>query len=257
MANTDPKPAAHAGMYRFIKWLIGITFLFFALLFLPKYPIASFWFVIFGLILLPPSARLIARKTKHDIPRWLNVTVAVVGLFGMIGVAGQDVEKRTPAGTDNSAPVQARQDAPPTPISEEDQLKQIVADQLKGNNNMSKASLRSVNVVQQVDGGWGVFTEFNADDNLTMNMRRGGIESDMGEIYIALYTSGKDVRTASVAAYFPLVDKYGNGSDGMVYKTTLNKAEADKVNWSADGVTLRRSILPAVWTATLVHPEFR
>jgi len=41
----------------------------------------------------------------------------------------------------------------------------------------------------------------------------------MSEIYIALYTSDKDIRSASVAAYFPLVDQYGNESSGVVYKS--------------------------------------
>jgi len=76
-------------------------------------------------------------------------------------------------------------------------------------------------------------------------------------VYIALYTSGKDVQTATVAAYFPLVDRYGNESEGVVLKTSLSKMEAGKVNWDADNTMLQRSIIPDVWTTTLVHPEFR
>lgn len=119
---------------------------------------------------------------------------------------------------------------PAKPVSEEDQIRNIVSSVLKGNNNMDQPHIRKIDVVKQVNGGWGVFVDYNADDNLTTNLRKTGIEKTMSEIYIALYTSNKDVQSASVAAYFPLVDKYGNESQEVVYKSILDKSEADKVN---------------------------
>lgn len=77
----------------------------------------------------------------------------------------------------------------------------------------------------------------------------------MADVYIALYTSNLDVRTASVAAYLPLTDTYGNTSDGMVYKTMLDKTVAGKVNWSADKSMLEWQVLPGVWTTTILNPS--
>jgi len=162
---------------------------------------------------------------------------------------------------DPKVPAKANEDRHPQqaslpvqPPSEKVQIKQIVANTLKGNNNMNKPYVRKIMVVKQIDGGWGVFTEYNAGDNLTSNLRIMGIKSKMSKIYAALYTSGKDIRTASVAAWFPLQDKYGNQSDGGVYKSILDKTEADKVNWQADKASLELDILPGVWTTTFIHP---
>lgn len=142
-------------------------------------------------------------------------------------------------------------------LSESEQIKAIVTEQLKGTNNMKRDNLKKVDVSEAVGGGWNVAVEFNAGDNLSTKLRKTGIEKKMSEIYISLYTSGKDIKTVSVAAFFPLADQYGNESDGIVYKSTLAKEEANKVNWSADGSTLRLSILPKVWTTIMLHPEFR
>ena len=42
----------------------------------------------------------------------------------------------------------------------------------------------------------------------------------------------------------------------MVYKSILDKDEADKVNWQADRASLELSILPKVWTTSFIHPGF-
>jgi hypothetical protein len=132
-----------------------------------------------------------------------------------------------------------------------------VTSQFKGKNNLDKDYIKGVEVVKQIDGGWGVFVEYNADDSLTTNMRKKSIELDMSKIYTALYTSGKDIQTASVSAYFPLTDKYGNNSDGVVYKSILDKTEADKVNWETDSSYLGLQVLPGVWETTWIHSEFQ
>lgn len=253
--NSIKNPPKQGIVSRFASWTFGIVFLLVALGLMGKNIVTALWLLACGLILLPPSSRWIAAKLKRSIPRWASITAGVVGCLALVAIAPPAPQQPQRA-ADTS--VQAEQTPPPAaPVSEEDQLRQIVSDVLKGNTNMSKPRLRKVDVVKQAAGGWGVFAEFNGDDNLTANMRKGGIQSQMAEVYIALHTSGKDVQTATVAAYFPLVDKYGNESDGVVLKTSLSKAEAAKVNWSADNTMLRRSILPDVWTTVLVHPEFR
>jgi len=136
----------------------------------------------------------------------------------------------------------------------QDLLKAIVANVLQGTTNMSNESrLRHVDVVPQVEGGWGVFVEFNANDNLTTNLTKQGIEMDMSDIYTALYTSGLDVRSASAAGYLSLADKYGNTSDVMVFKSILKSDVASKVNWHSDKATLELQILPGLWTTTILN----
>ena len=137
------------------------------------------------------------------------------------------------------------------------EIRTIAESKLSGKNNMGEPYIRKIEVIEQIGGGYGVFVEYNADDSLTIGLRKRGIELKMGETYHAFYTSGKDITTASIAAYFPLTDKYGNTEAGVVYKTRLDRTEADKINWNQDSAYLHLEIIPGVWTTTILHPEFR
>lgn len=166
-----------------------------------------------------------------------------------------EVEATEPPATDapttTAAPTTTSAPAP------EDQIRQVVEEVLEGDNNRDQPLLRGVEIVPQVDGGFGVFVEMNANDNLTSGFIKGGIEQDMTEVYQAVYHSGQDVRTASVAAYFPMIDQYGQESEDVIYKSILDKSEADKVNWDADESLLAVDILPGVWQTTFLHPELQ
>jgi hypothetical protein len=169
--------------------------------------------------------------------------------------------------TENIEPVQVDVQATSQPqeqtqqptksLSEEDQIKQLVSKQLDGTNDNGKGYIRKIEVIEQIDEGKGVFVEYNADDKGAVNLRKEGIEKKMSDIYTAIFTSGKNIRRVSVIAYYPTVDKYGNLSDSVVYKTMLEKTEADKVNWNADKYRLETDILPKVWETTLINIEFR
>jgi len=111
--------------------------------------------------------------------------------------------------------------------------------------------------VEQIDGGYEVFVEINALNELTAGMIRGMIESDMAEVYIQLFLDDLDVKTATVAAYFPVTDEYGVESETVIYKSRLNKSEADKVNWQAGYNSLRDDILPGVWETIFLHPDLQ
>jgi len=184
--------------------------------------------------------------------------VATIAFFVLFGITTGPSSQTQPTTKDSVVSEEQEQPSEPAKqLSEKEQIQKLVSDQLKGTNNMKNPYVKKIDVIEQVGGGWGVFVEYNADDNLTKNLRKTGIEKKMSEIYIVLYTSDKDIRSASVAAYFPLVDQYGNESSGVVYKSILEKGEADKVNWGSDSSTLKLSILPGVWTTSILHPEFR
>ncbi len=213
---------------------------------------------------------------KKGYKKWVIIAVVVI-IFYAIGSssvkqakerADEQKNKGTVTQTEqktesNSQPAVTEANAdkkesqPSEPLSEEEQIKQLVTSQFKGKNNLDKDYIKGVEVVKQIDGGWGVFVEYNADDNFSANMRKKSIELDMSKIYTALYTSEKDIQTASVSAYFPLTDKYGNTSDGVVYKSILDKTEADKVNWETDSSYLGLQVLPGVWETAWIHSEFQ
>jgi hypothetical protein len=136
--------------------------------------------------------------------------------------------------------------------SDQDIIKAAVNNELKGKNNNNKNKLRAVDVVPQINGGYGVFIDYNADDNLSQSFIKKGIYIEMTKLYKILYTqTGKDVEAASVSAWFPMQDRFGNTSDEIVYKTILDKGPASQVNWNADAATLELQIMPGVWDTTL------
>lgn len=171
--------------------------------------------------------------------------------------ADADAQAAADAAKQKAADANAIPQNPPASPSEQDQIKQIVSKLLSGKNDNGEDYVRNIDVIEQDGGGWGVMTEYNAGQVISMDSKKGDIETKMADIYTALYTSGKDIRTASVAAYLPSQDKYGNTGDKMVYKTMLFKAEADKVNWKADKDTLELVILPKVWTTTILDQAFQ
>jgi len=214
--------------------------------------------LVVGLIKPTAFSRFIKNPTRK------KVGLILGGLFVIFFIGfGMTTDTKT-ASTSNEQATQAQTvvseptSTPQAPVlSEQDQIKKIVTDQLKGQNNMKKDNLKSAEVTEQEDGGWNVTVEFNASDNLSTNLRKKGIESDMSELYIALYKSGKGIKTVSISAYFPLQDQYGNVNDRVIYASTLDSEEANKVNWNTDQSSLKLSVLPGVWTTTMLHPEFR
>lgn len=144
-------------------------------------------------------------------------------------------------------------------MSDTDKLKALATNAIADSNKTlgNTAAVRSVDVVPQEQGGYGVFVEFDAAQSTSASVMKQGIEYVMADVYGALYTSVLDVRTASVAAYLPLTDKYGNTSAGMVYKTMLEKATADKINWQASTDTLYWKVLPGIWDTTILSPVLK
>ena len=131
-----------------------------------------------------------------------------------------------------------------------DQVKTVVANVLQGTTNSSHENrLRNITVRPNTQRGWDVSVDFNADDNLTENMTKQGVQMKMSDVYAALYSDkGLNVSSANVTSYMQLLDKYGNTKDEPVYVTSLDKDVANKINWSVDKSVLELDILPGLWT---------
>jgi len=142
-------------------------------------------------------------------------------------------------------------------ITEQDKIKQSVTAVLAGETNNGKEKLKSVEVdpdpasEKTASPTYSVTVSFNADDNLTNNLTRKGIESEMSDIYQVIYSNYKDVSSTQVAAYLDVVDQYGNTENSVVYTTILDQDVGYKINWSLDSATLEFEIVPKLWTPVL------
>lgn len=173
--------------------------------------------------------------------RTIVIVVAIIGALAVLaGLGANDDAPSRPAGVPASKP-----------RAEEQQTHQARIRSLMGSEFGDE--LRLVYVVSQAGEGWGVYVEFDASDSLTMGWIRSGIEGDMADAYDALFNSPYDVRQASMAAYSPTTDKYGNSSETVVYKTLLESGTARRVNWAESWAV----DWPRVWTTSMMHPELR
>ncbi|HEX6426343.1 MAG TPA: hypothetical protein VF008_01605 [Niastella sp.] len=138
-------------------------------------------------------------------------------------------------------------------LTPEGKIKDIIQKELTGNNNNDKPYLRDIDLVMENNKAF-VIINYNASENLTTNLTLVSMRSKMSDLYLKLYKSGLPIGSVSVCAYMPLIDKYGNESDDIVYTTRLANEEASKVNWNADDAMIKNVVLPKVWSTNFLHP---
>lgn len=178
----------------------------------------------------------------------------------------EEASKATPTPSPSVAPsnkpnesVKNQDKQPPSPTpktaksaqTKEEIIEAKVRAEMKGQKGANgKDKIREIRVVKQFSdaGGYGVMVYINGSDNLSEDYIKKSIWKDMSQIYKVLYKENLDVATVTIFAHFDMSDKYGNTSDTMVLKTSLDKSEAEKVKWNSDEATLYLSILPNVWT---------
>ena len=135
------------------------------------------------------------------------------------------------------------------------QLEQLVYDAAHGTNANSQPYIRGIDISQAVDANnpWNAdgspnYTRWTVDVSLNIDGSKSLMDEQMAEIFYSLYSHRKDLYTVEIASYEPLIDKYGNQSDGEVYHAFFDGSDAYKVNWSLDKDTLVYQVIPGLWT---------
>jgi hypothetical protein len=209
-----------------------------------------------GALIKPESLKkLFKEKTRTKIALTFGLGGFILFIVGVTITPNGGYSNQAPISQSNTQAI-ATSSAPQDPAS---QIKAIVGNVLQGQTNESnEPKLRSVDVEPDpaVKDGWDVTVEFNGDNNLSNGLTKDNLVTQTSDVFIALYTSGQKIETATVTGYLPLTDKYGNTSDGMVYRATLITDDASQINWSSDKATLELQILPGVWDLDYVNPAF-
>jgi hypothetical protein len=151
-----------------------------------------------------------------------------------------------------SRQVDPRYNIPPAEISGADEvrtLKYRAAAELKGQNNIGLDRVKKIEVKEDPGGGYGVLVEFNIDDVMLPSFFKIKAESDMTKVYKALYTSGYNVKDVTVTAYFPV--GYREMEEPTppvpVLTTSLDAAQASKIDWGGNVYELEAEVLPKTW----------
>lgn len=178
------------------------------------------------------------------------IPLVFVGVIIIAGLLAESGSRETPSQADAPSGTAMQAQTP------EEKIRSAIANSLSSNTNMKKVRFLKVDVVQR-GGDYEVVVDFNADENLTGAMTVSALKSDMAKVYSALFKGDLGVSKAMISGYLPLADKYGNTSDQPVYRTSLGRIEAQKINWGAESVMLWRQIIPSVWEEEMVHPIVR
>ncbi|WP_201317823.1 hypothetical protein [Paenibacillus sp. EPM92] len=104
----------------------------------------------------------------------------------------------------------------------------------------------------QKDGDKIVITRLQANDNLSNNMIKGGMQLESIKVFKELFKVA-DVEEVAITWEFPMTDKYGNTSSSPVMKIKLNRATATKINWDSFDKKNFESVANSYWE----HPSIR
>lgn len=199
-------------------------------------------------------------KTIKNILKWCAIIFIALIAIGLILPSENSEEKiKEPVVETETSRNQYEtkvDDLPLKKLTTEDRLKELVLQKFKGLNNLDRKKIIDVKTMGG-DGNRIALIDFNAPDNSTTNLRVTSLKKEMSQIYKTIYIEFNDIEQVIVTAYFPLIDKYGNEKNGIVYRTKLIKSDANKINWSQNESLLLLDIIPGLWEAYKIHPEFK
>lgn len=111
---------------------------------------------------------------------------------------------------------------------------------------------------QNWNGPGTLVVNFDVGDNLSKKLIRVGIAKDVFAIAEAAKKSGVRFKELSFRGMFPLVDKFGEESDGQVFFTTFTRNTVNRINYDEILVTQFDNIEDlAADNVVVLHPDFR
>lgn len=127
---------------------------------------------------------------------------------------------------------------------------QVVEDEIGNKTNRSDYPDR---IIDTNIGRDNVVLHLVSNDNLTVNMIKGGILKDSLKLFEKIYAfEHEDIFVVNLVWYAPLTDQYGNEELGQVIDIGIYDDTAEKINW--DNVLF--GDLPEIADYYTEHPEF-
>lgn len=142
------------------------------------------------------------------------------------------------------------------PLGVDGQVRSAITTAIGAKNNTGLARIIDLQVNDHAgtkkDGDKIVIAKLQANDNLSNNMIKGGMQLESIKVFKELFKIA-DVEEVAIAWEFPMTDKYGQTSSSIVMKINLNRATATKINWDSFDKKNFESVANTYWE----HPSIR
>lgn len=209
-------------------------------------------FIILLLVLFFPVGLYLMWKHSDWSPKtkWIVTGVLLVFVF-IVGIS-DDTEQSAVDNSTNSTQTQEEQSNYQWQTDQGTLLRkaeEVVVDQIGEKNNMGEDTVISIQTER--DGLW---INYHARENFTSNMTRGGIKSDMVDVFSNLDDEILDeFYNVTIVAELPLVDPEGHESVGNVMTVSLTTEKIEEINWD----NFLRENLEVVASVYNVHPAIQ
>jgi len=137
-----------------------------------------------------------------------------------------------------------------TPVPDAGSIERLEYEIIKGLGKSNRKMDRITHF--QVDGQ-DVVVHFTINDNLTVNMTKGGAKNSAESILKAVQNSGYDYSTITMLGTYPLQDKLGNSTETGVLQATYSRGIVSRINWQGFLYDNVYEIADEVW----LHPAFK
>jgi tetratricopeptide (TPR) repeat protein len=188
-------------------------------------------------------------ETKKGNGKVLNFSIAIVVSLCLVCLVAA-IAINTPAPSQSTAPTLQANNTSLEPI---EQLKILVADAL-GTSNREVPRLSDVSWDSSRSE---IAVTFAAQDNLSEDMIKRGVQMDIVNILRTIQTSNTSLQYKSIVAVatFSLVDVYGNSKESNIVIATYTRENLNKINW--DNFLTDDIYLIANQDSLFIHPAAR
>ncbi len=155
----------------------------------------------------------------------------------------------TPEPTNTPGPTNTPTATPlPTNTPEPEALLEALIIDAVGSNNRDVEAVSNVSIVDGV-----INVEWAINDNLTVDMIKGGAKLDIVDILKAVEASGLDYSMVNITGTFSMIDSFGNAEEMPVVRASYTSDTIAQINWA-------RFLFANVYIiadSVNLHPEFQ
>jgi len=140
----------------------------------------------------------------------------------------QSSDKTKESEEDVTQTLKEKKPEPPKPKTYKEWLKKVVEEEIGAESNLGVPRIAGIDF-ENKDEFKPILTLI-ADDNLTLNLVRGGMLMEATDLFKAIFADNR-AKNVTICWGRPVTDEYGNTSMQVVMAIQMSRKTADKINW--------------------------